>query len=104
MSAPSGKPERQTDACTDVFGTPGLVEAAMKRGVRDALLRHKLLGESIAVWRDGKVVIVPADEIVVPELPDERPISSHPQTEVHLINHVVHRDMLGTFVRRSATP
>jgi predicted ABC-type ATPase len=31
-------------------------------------------------------------------------ISSHPQTEVHLINHVVHRDMLGTFVRRSATP
>jgi hypothetical protein len=58
---------------TDVFGTPGLVEAAMKRGVRNALRRHKLLGESIAVSRDGKVVIVPADEIVVPELPDEHP-------------------------------
>jgi hypothetical protein len=57
----------------DAFGTPGLVEAAMRRGVRDALLRHKLLGESIAVSRDGKVVIVPADEIVVPELPEEQP-------------------------------
>ena len=57
----------------EVFGTPGLVEAAMKRGVRDALRRHKLLGEPIAVWRDGKVVIVPPEEIVVPELPDEQP-------------------------------
>lgn len=57
----------------DIFGTPGLVEAAMRRGVRDALRRHKLLGESIAVSRDGKVVIVPPEEIVVPELPDEQP-------------------------------
>lgn len=56
-----------------IFTTPGLVKAAMDRGIRDALLRHKRLGESIAVWRDGKVVIVPAEEIVVPELPDEQP-------------------------------
>ena len=56
-----------------IFNTPGLVKAAMDQGIRDALLRHKLLGESIAVWRDGKVVIVPAEEIVVPDLPDELP-------------------------------
>lgn len=55
----------------EVFATPGLIDAAMKRGVRDALRRHKLLGESIAVSRDGKVVIVPAEEIVVPELPED---------------------------------
>jgi hypothetical protein len=54
-----------------VFATPGLVDAAMKRGVREALRRHKLLGESIAVWRDGKVVIVPPEEIELPELPDD---------------------------------
>jgi len=54
-----------------IFTTPGLVKAAMDRGIRDALLRHKLLGESIAVSRDGKVVIVPAEDIVVPELPDD---------------------------------
>jgi hypothetical protein len=59
------------DGTLDVFGTPRRVEAAMNRGVRDALRRHKLLGESIAVMRDGKVVIVPPEEIVVPELPED---------------------------------
>ena len=59
------------DGSIDVFGTPRRVEAAMGRAVRDALRRHKLLGESIAVSRDGKVVIIPAEEIEVPELPDD---------------------------------
>jgi hypothetical protein len=45
------------------------MEAAMRRGVREALLRHKKLGESIAVWRDGRVVIVPPEEIVVDDEP-----------------------------------
>ena len=54
-----------------VFATPGLIESAINRGVRDALRRHKLLGESIAVSRDGKVVIVPPEEIVVPDLSDD---------------------------------
>ncbi len=31
--------------------------------------RHKRLGESIAVWRDGRVVIVPPEEIDVDEEP-----------------------------------
>ena len=46
------------------------IERAMARGVGEALRRHKLLGESIAVWRDGKVVIVPPEEIEIPPLPD----------------------------------
>lgn len=49
------------------------VESALNRGVREALLRHKRLGESIAVWRDGQVVIVPPEEIVVDEEPDGAP-------------------------------
>ena len=53
----------------DVFGTPRLVEAAMQKAVRQALRRHKLLGESVAVSRDGKVVIVPPEEI--PDYPEE---------------------------------
>jgi hypothetical protein len=44
------------------------VERVLTGAVQDALRRHKLLGESIAVWRDGKVVIVPPEEI---EIPDE---------------------------------
>lgn len=43
------------------------VEAILHQAVREALLRHKKLGESIAVWRDGKVVILSPDEIVLPE-------------------------------------
>ena len=49
------------------------IEAAMRRGIHEALRRHKLLGESIAVSRDGKVVIVPAEEIELPPLPDDEP-------------------------------
>ena len=41
------------------------IDEALRRAVREALLRHKKLGESIVVWRDGKVVIVPPDEIQV---------------------------------------
>jgi hypothetical protein len=39
------------------------IQEALQRGVREALLRHKKLGNSIAVWREGKVVILPPDEI-----------------------------------------
>jgi hypothetical protein len=53
----------------DVFGTPGRIEAAMNKAVRAALRRHKLLGESIAVSRDGKVVILSPDEI--PDFPED---------------------------------
>ncbi len=41
------------------------VEKILRRAVNHALLRHKSLGNSIATWRDGKVVIVPPDEIVI---------------------------------------
>jgi hypothetical protein len=43
------------------------IERALRVGVRRALLRHKQLGESIAVWRDGQVVIVPAGQINIPD-------------------------------------
>lgn len=48
---------------TDVFGTSGRVEAAMNKAIHAALRRHKLLGESIAVSQDGKVVILSPEEI-----------------------------------------
>jgi hypothetical protein len=33
--------------------------------VQDALREHKAFGNPIAIWRDGKVVILPPDEIVL---------------------------------------
>lgn len=39
--------------------------AAMRRGVREALRRHKQAGNPICEWRDGKVVWVLPNEIEV---------------------------------------
>jgi hypothetical protein len=48
-----------------VLADKGLAERALNQAVREALDRHKRLGLSIAVWRDGQVVIVPPEEIEV---------------------------------------
>jgi len=41
------------------------IEAAMQRAVQQALWEHKQLGHHIIVWRDGKVVRLPPDQIQV---------------------------------------
>lgn len=42
------------------------IERVLQRAVNHALLMHKRLGNPIAIWKDGKVVIVPPEEIVIP--------------------------------------
>jgi hypothetical protein len=37
--------------------------AAFREGARKAILRHKALGESIVIWRDGRTIEVPPDQI-----------------------------------------
>jgi hypothetical protein len=49
-----------------------IVDRALREAVRGALLEHKRLGHEIVVWRDGKVMTLSADEIIVPESPDRR--------------------------------
>ena len=46
--------------------SPETVAAAASRGVRRALAIHRALGVAAATWRDGRVVIVPPEEL--PEL------------------------------------
>ena len=41
------------------------INRAYERAVREALLKHKRAGNSVAVYRDGKVVLIPPDEIDV---------------------------------------
>jgi len=41
------------------------IEKILQRAVNQALLMHKQLGNPIATWKDGKVVIVPPEEIVI---------------------------------------
>lgn len=46
-----------------VQGKP--VEEALRLAVRHALLEHKRAGNTIASWEDGRVVLIPAEEIEV---------------------------------------
>ncbi len=44
------------------------VDKAVRSAVWHALLNHKRAGNPIASWRDGKVVLIPAEDIPVEEL------------------------------------
>jgi hypothetical protein len=48
-------------------GLPLMVKAemALKEAVADAIAEHKRMGHPIVVWRDGKVVTIPPEEIAV---------------------------------------
>jgi predicted RNA methylase len=42
------------------------LDLAIKAGIAKAIAEHKRAGRSIAVWKDGKVVIIPPEAIRVP--------------------------------------
>lgn len=51
------------------FNLAARIDYGVKAGVRDALIEHKKANRPIVVLKDGKVVRIPPDEIVIPELP-----------------------------------
>ncbi|MGB7925067.1 MAG: hypothetical protein WCF57_17635 [Pyrinomonadaceae bacterium] len=42
------------------------IETVLRRAVEHALLMHKQAGNSIAAWDGSKVVLIPAEEIIIP--------------------------------------
>jgi hypothetical protein len=44
------------------------IDRACERAVREALLKHKLAGNPVAISRAGKVVLLQPDEIEVDEV------------------------------------
>ena len=50
-----------------VFEDDEKISQSMGRAVQNALRMHKLLGQPIVIWRDGKVVWVPPEEIELEE-------------------------------------
>ncbi|MEG4394805.1 hypothetical protein [Microcoleus sp. BROC3] len=44
------------------------IDAGVKAAIAEALEKHRRLGQSISVWRDGKIVTLTAAEI--PPKPD----------------------------------
>ncbi len=43
------------------------LEIGIRRGAAKALAKHKREGIPIAVMKDGKVVLIPPEDIIVPE-------------------------------------
>jgi hypothetical protein len=54
----------------ELLANDALIEKALQRAARQALRQHRLLGVPIATWRDGRVVVIPPEEI--PEFPEEK--------------------------------
>jgi len=54
----------------EVFEDGKLIDAAVERAGRDARLKHKQLGVPLVVWRDGQVLLIPPEEIVVDPPPE----------------------------------
>ena len=44
-----------------------LIQSALTQSVQETVRIHKLLGRPIVIWRDGKVVWVPPEEIELDE-------------------------------------
>ncbi len=49
--------------------TLDLVQRALARAVRQALIRHKQAGNPICVWREGQVVWIAPEDIQIPDEP-----------------------------------
>ena len=49
----------------EILADPTYIDRVLQQASRDALLRHKKLGNPIAVWRDERVTWIPADQIPV---------------------------------------
>ncbi len=43
------------------------LEQALRRAVQSALLMHKRAGNPVATWKDGRVVLIPAEAIEIDE-------------------------------------
>jgi hypothetical protein len=55
----------------ELFREGTVIDEALKKAVREALLRHKKLGNPIAAWDGAKVVWIPPEEIDVGESEEE---------------------------------
>jgi hypothetical protein len=56
---------KEPPSIRELFLDGKAMDRAMRKGVREALLRHKRAGVPIVVWRSGKVVRIPPSQIRV---------------------------------------
>ena len=57
----TGRPARRD--IDRILADPMLIEAALRRAVREALARHKQAGNPVATWSEGRVKWVAPEDI-----------------------------------------
>lgn len=55
--------DRKTKDIGSMLEDDTLIDAVLKKAVREALRRHKQMGNPVVVWRNGKTVWIPSEEI-----------------------------------------
>jgi hypothetical protein len=56
--------DHRTEPLSELLTDHTLMEAAIQRGVREAVITHAKLGQPVCTLRDGKVVWIPPEEIL----------------------------------------
>ena len=65
--SPTGQTQQQRDSARKInlIADADEIKHIFHKAVQRELLIHKRIGNRIATWRDGKVVIIPPEEIRV---------------------------------------
>lgn len=53
------------------------IDDAINRGIREAMIIHKRLGQAIVTWQNGQVVWIPAEEIPTLAISKRRRRATH---------------------------
>lgn len=51
------------------------IDAGVKAAITQAMEKHRKLGQSISIWRDGKVVTLTAEQI--PQIQVQTPVTTN---------------------------
>jgi hypothetical protein len=57
----------------DLFEDGRAIDEALKEAARDARRLHKALGNPMATWRNGQVVLVPPEDINIDDDSEQEP-------------------------------
>jgi hypothetical protein len=56
--------EQSQTPISQLLADHSLITEAIRRAVREAVLEHARAGRPVATWQDGRVVWIPAEEIL----------------------------------------
>jgi hypothetical protein len=56
--------EQRQASIAELLADHAVIDEAIRRAMRDAVLRLARAGQAVATWQNGKVVWIPAEEIL----------------------------------------